>query len=94
MSNDDELITRTEKRVVEGPPSRWMIISATSPSGKALFVCRNCGHLTAAPNNVCWSSAYTNEGVGTFVETEVKLYDGTMRKCSDWVEPPIGATYG
>ncbi len=33
--------------------SRWIELYATSPSGKAMFVCRMCGHKTPAPSKNC-----------------------------------------
>jgi hypothetical protein len=31
--------------------SRWLLLNITTPSGKMLFVCRFCGHLTPAPSS-------------------------------------------
>ena len=35
--------------------SRWIELYATSPSGKALFVCKFCGSITPAPTKSCSS---------------------------------------
>lgn len=34
-------------------PSRWIVIAATSPSGKTLFVCQCCGQISPAPDKEC-----------------------------------------
>ena len=33
--------------------SRWIELYATSPSGKAMFVCKMCGRMTPAPTATC-----------------------------------------
>lgn len=62
----------TERRMV-GNTDRWILISSTSPSGKALFVCRSCGGLSPSPLKTC--------------AKPVRLWNGAMRECADW-EPP------
>lgn len=34
-------------------PSRWKTLTETSPSGKTMFRCEECGVVTTAPNKVC-----------------------------------------
>jgi hypothetical protein len=34
-------------------PSRWVVIAATSPSGKTLFVCQCCGRIAPTPDKAC-----------------------------------------
>ena len=68
-----ELVTKTTiktERTMVGDTDRWLIISKTSPSGKALFVCRSCGTVSPGPSKTC--------------PAPVKLWDGTMRECKDW----------
>lgn len=35
------------------PPSRWVTLTETSPSGKTMFRCGTCGLVTTAPNKRC-----------------------------------------
>lgn len=60
---------KAERKIV-GDSDRWLILSKTSPSGKALFVCRSCGIVSPGPTKTC--------------PAPVKLWDGTMRECKDW----------
>jgi len=39
--------------VQEAEMSRWIELVATSPTGKATFVCRYCGDVTPVPAKVC-----------------------------------------
>lgn len=65
-------VLEAERQVV-GDTDRWLIISATTPSGKAQFVCRSCGRVSPAPTKTCAAS--------------VRLWTGEMRACADWKPP-------
>jgi hypothetical protein len=41
---------------------RWAEITATSPSGKTLFVCRSCGRTSPTPDRNCADYARVNTG--------------------------------
>lgn len=36
--------------------SRWISVTATSPSGKTLFICRHCGRKSVTPDVACYTS--------------------------------------
>ena len=86
-AEEQQVLEQVEERIVKGAvrPSRWLIISKTTPSGKAMFVCRSCGRVTPAPTDICGE-------VGGFVR--VRLHNGAERRCDKWEEPPEGAQYG
>lgn len=68
------LVEKTEKKMA-GNTDRWVMITKTSPSGKALFICRSCGSVTPAPSKTC--------------SLPVQNMWGKSVDCSDW-EPKEG----
>jgi len=45
--------------------SRWISILATTPSGKAQFICKYCGRKSVIPDKVCRDLPTLNTGGGT-----------------------------
>lgn len=68
-ANKTRTVLKTERKIV-GDTDRWLIISKTSPSGKAMFVCRSCGRTSVTPDKKC--------------PEPVRLWNGQMRECADW----------
>lgn len=45
--------------------TRWIKLGVTTPSGKALFVCRYCGTVTPSPTRTCrWAPDSTRVRIG------------------------------
>jgi hypothetical protein len=51
-------------------PSRWIVIAATSPTGKTLFVCQCCGRIAPTPDKTC--------------QTDFLLHRVLTVRCEDW----------